>query len=53
MTIHVERKDIDALWDYINGDAQEYFGMSYADGIRDMVEWLEGNSLRPDKEEAQ
>lgn len=45
------QKDIDALWTYVHGQAQNYHGMSYADGISDMLNWLEGNQQRPDKEE--
>jgi hypothetical protein len=49
--IDINQSDIDALWDYIDGDAKEYFGMSYADGVRAMLEWVTGDALRPDQEE--
>jgi hypothetical protein len=44
-------QDIEALWNYIDGPAQEFSGMTYADGLRDMVEWLSGDADRPDEEE--
>ena len=50
MIRNVEEKDLDALWAYIDGPAQNYFGMCYADGLRAVVEWLEGGE-RPDAEE--
>jgi len=43
--------DIAALYDYADGKAQTYTGMSYADGIKAMLDWLEGNTDRPDKED--
>jgi hypothetical protein len=49
--IYPTREDIDALWEYHDGPAKSYFGMSYADGIRDMLDWLEENSPRPDQED--
>ena len=45
------QKDIEALIDYAHGTAQQYHGMSYADGIMAVIDWLEGNSPRPDLEE--
>lgn len=35
----------------LEGDAKNYHGMSYADGIMAVVEWLEGNAPRPDLED--
>ena len=36
-----DKEDLDALWEYHDGPAQEFHGMSYADGLRDMLEWFE------------
>lgn len=44
-------EDIDALWEYVHGQARNYHGMSYAEGIGAMLDWIQGNSPRPDKEE--
>ena len=42
--------DLDALVEYCYGKAATYHGMTYADGIRDMVEWLENEDTpRPDE----
>ena len=49
--IHVTEKDIEALIEYVHGKALEYHGMTYADGIRDMVDWLVGEGDRPDVNE--
>ncbi len=37
-------KDLEALVEYSHGQAKEYHGMSYADGIMAVVDWLEGNT---------
>jgi len=45
------QEDLDALVEYGHGKAKDYFGMSFADGIMAVVDWLEGNGERPDKDE--
>ena len=47
----VNKEDLDALQEYVDGPAQEYHGMSYAEGIQAMIDWLNGNGNRPDTEE--
>ena len=45
-------EDLSELAAYaIEGKALEYTGMTYADGIMAMLDWMEGNADRPDKEE--
>ena len=44
-------EDVRELWDYVHGEAQNYHGMTYAEGIGAVLNWLEGNTERPDKEE--
>ena len=46
----VNKEDLDALWEYHDGPAQNYHSMSYADGLRDIIEWLDGGP-RPDQED--
>lgn len=47
----INQSDIDALWDYIDGPAQVLTGMTYAQGLQEMLDWLTGNSPRPGEEE--
>ena len=47
----VNKEDLEALQEYVDGPAKEFFGMSYAEGIQAMVDWLSGNGERPDIEE--
>lgn len=43
--------DLEAVQEYVDGPAQNYHGMSYAQGIQAMIDWLTGNGNRPDIEE--
>ena len=45
------QKDVDAIINYALGTAQNYTGMSYADGLLAVAEWLNGDAPRPDLEE--
>jgi hypothetical protein len=43
-------EDLEIIQNYADGPAQKYTGMTYAQGIQDMIDWLEG-SPRPGEEE--
>ena len=52
MIRRVTQEDIDALVEYGHGQATEYHGMSYAEGIMAVVDWLDDEeAARPDLEE--
>jgi hypothetical protein len=42
--------DIKAVQEYTDGKATEYTGMTYAQGLQAMLDWLMGNGDRPDLE---
>ena len=43
--------DLDDLLEFSYDKASELTGMTYADGIRDMIDWLDGTGNRPDTED--
>jgi hypothetical protein len=47
-------KDLAELLDWVHeglDGGSHYPGMSYEEGIRDIIDWLEGRGSRPDKDE--
>ena len=47
----VTQEDIDALQKYTDEKAGEFWGMSYAQGIQEFVDWFQGHGKRPDLQE--
>jgi len=52
-TREVADKDLNDLYAWAmneeGGGSTRYAGMTYEDGIKDMVDWLQGNEDRPDQ----
>ena len=43
--------DLEAVQEYTDGPAQVLTGMTYAQGLQEMLDWITGNGPRPGEEE--
>ena len=46
----INQSDIDAVQEYIDETAPNYHGMTYAQGLQAMLDWVAHDAPRPDKE---
>lgn len=53
--INITDNDLNELYDWAvnqdEGGTSHYPGMSYEDGIKAVIDWIEGNTDRPDLED--